>query len=126
MKYKNNQNFIGTIANWILVILFATSLAYAWYETPLHPDKAFYLLPSRFWELASGALLFKLHSHNRFIANTNFKLHVYLIFGVVLFIVNCFRTIFFKELNLYTRIQVKIALKSIDQELILKRKMSLF
>ncbi len=84
IKYRNNQNLIGAIANWLIAILFIASLVYAWYETPLHPDKAFYLLPSRFWELASGALLFKLHLQNRLTADSDFKLHLYLILGMVL------------------------------------------
>ena len=83
IKYKK-QVKIGLLANWLLAFLFVASLLYAWIETPLHPDKAFYLLPSRFWELAAGALLFKLHLHQKFIATSDFKSYFYLSVGMIL------------------------------------------
>lgn len=82
-KYKEHAR-IGFVANWILALLFVFSLVYAWYETPLHPDKAFYLLPSRFWELAAGALLFKLHLNNRFMANSVLISNLYISVGMIL------------------------------------------
>ncbi|MEQ9639859.1 MAG: acyltransferase family protein [Alphaproteobacteria bacterium] len=38
------------------------SLAYGGFETSFAPQNAFYLLPSRFWELAIGAALFQAHA----------------------------------------------------------------
>ena len=55
----------GLIANAPLVVLLTLSLGYAWYATTATPAQAFYLLPSRFWELACGALLFQLRSHDK-------------------------------------------------------------
>jgi peptidoglycan/LPS O-acetylase OafA/YrhL len=43
----------------LLPALALASLLFAAYETPTNPEAAFYLLPSRFWELAAGALLFQ-------------------------------------------------------------------
>lgn len=41
-----------------LPVLVLFSLIVSFYETPFAPQRAFYLLPSRFWELGAGALLF--------------------------------------------------------------------
>jgi peptidoglycan/LPS O-acetylase OafA/YrhL len=43
----------------LLPALAAASLLFAAYQTATSPVSAFYLLPSRFWELAAGALLFQ-------------------------------------------------------------------
>jgi len=83
IKYKNNPK-VNLFTNWLLALLFIVSLVYAWYQTPLHPDRAFYLLPSRFWELAAGALLFKLHLHKKFIADCDLKSNLFLIIGTIL------------------------------------------
>ncbi len=42
----------------LLPSLWLGSLAWAAFATAAAPDRAFYLLPSRFWELATGACLF--------------------------------------------------------------------
>ena len=41
------------------------SLGYCAYASSARADLAYYMLPSRFWELASGALLFRLHHAGR-------------------------------------------------------------
>jgi peptidoglycan/LPS O-acetylase OafA/YrhL len=43
----------------IFVMLGALSLVYAWHERSVDALRAFYLLPSRFWELAAGAVLYQ-------------------------------------------------------------------
>lgn len=43
----------------LLPLLAVVSLVLAWHETAASYDRAFYLLPSRFWELAAGAILFQ-------------------------------------------------------------------
>ncbi|MBU3014238.1 acyltransferase [Poseidonibacter lekithochrous] len=83
IKYKEHPR-VGIVANWLLASLFVFSLIFAWYETPLHSDRAFYLLPSRFWELAAGALLFKLHLHKNFLANSCLKSNIYMAIGLIL------------------------------------------
>ena len=54
----------------LLPALALASLLFAAYETPASPVSAFYLLPSRFWELAAGALLFQygISSRRRWVA----------------------------------------------------------
>jgi peptidoglycan/LPS O-acetylase OafA/YrhL len=49
-------------AIWLLPVLALASLFVAAYQTSASPLAAFYLLPSRFWELAAGALLFQAQS----------------------------------------------------------------
>ena len=44
----------------ILPLIAVVSLGFAWYGTRTAQVHAFYLLPSRFWELACGALLYQL------------------------------------------------------------------
>lgn len=61
-RLRRRGGTLGTIANALLAILLALSLGYGWYATAATPAQAFYLLPSRFWELATGALLFQLQS----------------------------------------------------------------
>ena len=46
----------------LLPLLLVASLIWSAYESHVAADHAYYLLPSRFWELAAGALLFQLHS----------------------------------------------------------------
>jgi peptidoglycan/LPS O-acetylase OafA/YrhL len=65
LKCRDEKGLVGRLANAILPLLLIASLAFSWYETLHAPDKAYYLLPSRFWELGCGAMLFKLHSHRR-------------------------------------------------------------
>ena len=84
IKYKENENFLGLIANWLLAALLLSSLLLSFLETSSNPNTAFYLLPSRFWELACGALLFKLHSRGRMIANSAIKQNLYLLAGIIL------------------------------------------
>lgn len=50
----------------MLPILALASLAYSAVQTSPEPLSAFYLLPSRFWELASGAILFQVIGARRY------------------------------------------------------------
>lgn len=70
MKWRQRKGTVGLLANWLLAGILTISFLYSWIETPAHPDRAYYLLPSRFWELACGAMLFKLHAQNRFVARS--------------------------------------------------------
>ena len=47
----------------ILPVIALLSLAVAAYETQFAHERAYYLLPSRFWELASGAMLYQFHTY---------------------------------------------------------------
>jgi peptidoglycan/LPS O-acetylase OafA/YrhL len=40
------------------------SLYWGWWQSQAHPIQAYFLTPSRFWELAAGALLYQLNSQS--------------------------------------------------------------
>lgn len=55
----------GTSRRWVNGVLPAVAvLSFAWavFESRAAPERAFYLLPSRFWELAAGVILFQVQS----------------------------------------------------------------
>ncbi|MCF8002728.1 MAG: acyltransferase [Chromatiaceae bacterium] len=60
LQLHHRRGWSGIGAKALLPTLLIGSLLFAWWATPRHPDWAFYLLPSRFWELAAGVLLFQL------------------------------------------------------------------
>ena len=64
LKRNDRRPVSGYLSRGLLLGLAIVSLTFAGFETVSHHDRAFYLLPSRFWELAAGALLYKLHSNN--------------------------------------------------------------
>lgn len=70
MKWRQRKDAAGVFANWLLAGLLVGSLLYSWIETPAYPDRAYYLLPSRLWELACGAMLFKLHAQNKLLTRS--------------------------------------------------------
>jgi len=84
LKFKDQPNIGGFIVNWLLVILLVSSLLFSIYETSNHPNNAFFLLPSRFWELACGALLFKLHARNKWTPDSGLNIRLTLILGTIL------------------------------------------
>ena len=62
LRYKERNKFV-----WALLPLLALiSLALSAIQTRDSPLEAFYLLPSRFWELAAGAILYQLIGTGRF------------------------------------------------------------
>jgi len=91
-RFKDNTSkyILKNTVKWLLVLLIISSITFAWYETSQNPVQAFYLLPSRFWELGLGALLFKLHLNNKFIFNSSFTHNVYLILGLILITIGFF------------------------------------
>jgi len=79
MHFKERNSMLSRTAIWLLPSLLLASLLFSWYQTTESPDKAFYLLPSRFWELACGALLYRFHSQGMLLskaANTN-RLYIF-------------------------------------------------
>jgi peptidoglycan/LPS O-acetylase OafA/YrhL len=54
-------------ADWLLGSLMFFSFATAIWETSAHPERAFYLLPSRYWELAVGVFLSTRHAQDRWV-----------------------------------------------------------
>lgn len=62
LRYKQK-----TALAWAVLPLMAfASLAISAYQTQAEPLSAFYMLPSRFWELAAGAMLFQVVGTRRF------------------------------------------------------------
>ena len=59
---KRNSSY-GFLVVWILPFLTLLSLGKAVYQSSSFPDRAFYLLPSRFWELGIGSILFQLQAN---------------------------------------------------------------
>ena len=61
LRAKDSQHHRVAFA--VLPVLALFSLALSAYETQIAHERAFYLLPSRFWELASGAMLYQFNSY---------------------------------------------------------------
>lgn len=84
LKGRVQKNIYGVFANALLPVLLLISLFFSWLETTAAPGNAFYLLPSRFWELACGAMLFRFHQQNTFLSNSNITANCSVIGGLVL------------------------------------------
>lgn len=80
----SSQKFLFLFSRYLLPILLIISLGYSYYETSANPQNAFYLIFSRFWELALGAFLFKLHVSNKLISHSNIINKLYFISGLIL------------------------------------------
>jgi peptidoglycan/LPS O-acetylase OafA/YrhL len=62
LRLRHRGDAARLVADWLLVLLTAASLAFSAYLSARSPAQAYYSLPSRFWELGAGALLFQLHA----------------------------------------------------------------
>jgi peptidoglycan/LPS O-acetylase OafA/YrhL len=65
---EESRLFFRNLPFMILLVLSASSFAFSILETSGDPLKAYYLLPGRFWELASGAILYELHERGFFVS----------------------------------------------------------
>ena len=81
---RSEEKAWTVLSQWLLAALFFLSLAYSSYQTGINHDAAFYLLPSRFWELAGGALLFRLHDQQRCLPFSRIAAQLALLAGAVL------------------------------------------
>lgn len=61
LRFRRNESFWGRISRYLLLLLILLSFIYSVYSSWQAPLFAYYGLPSRFWELAVGALLFQFH-----------------------------------------------------------------
>jgi len=61
LRFRNRESYWRRPSRHLLPVLFLASLCYSIYATRETPVSAYYGLPSRFWELAAGALLFQFH-----------------------------------------------------------------
>lgn len=84
LRWRNQKNLRGIFSNSLLALLFISSLLISWQQTGTKPDHAYYLLPSRFWELAGGALLFKLHANKYLIFKSKATIDACIIIGISL------------------------------------------
>jgi peptidoglycan/LPS O-acetylase OafA/YrhL len=84
IKYKEQKTFMGRITPYLLPLLFIVSLIYSWHETQSAPNHAYYLLPSRFWELVSGAMLFICHQQNKLIIQSKHNSNFAIALGIIL------------------------------------------
>jgi peptidoglycan/LPS O-acetylase OafA/YrhL len=84
LRFAKNKSVIGYLSRGLLVGLAVLSFVYAHSQTSSSPMQAFYLLPSRFWELAAGALLFQLHTSNLGLCRSRRMSTVVLAPGIVL------------------------------------------
>lgn len=61
LRLRASGNRYQRTALVVMPIVAVLSLVVSAVETQIAPSRAFYLLPSRFWELAAGTLLYQLH-----------------------------------------------------------------
>lgn len=61
LRLRINGNRYQRLALAVLPTIALLSLGFAMIETQVAHERAFYLLPSRFWELAAGAMLYQFH-----------------------------------------------------------------
>jgi len=86
LKYRDKKGIFGVTCKYILPLLLVLSLCYSAFETTARPDYAYYLLPSRFWELTSGAILFVLHNNKKCIANSYVARNFCIVAGFLLLV----------------------------------------
>jgi peptidoglycan/LPS O-acetylase OafA/YrhL len=58
-RFKDGTGVVGLAATGLLTGLSIVSFIFMWWMGGVNQDAAFYLLPSRFWELGIGAILFQ-------------------------------------------------------------------
>lgn len=94
LRRKSSVSFFKK--NLLLVFLLLTSVMWSWYETTTNLNNAYFLLPSRFWELGCGSLLYKLHCEHFFIAKRSITKNLMFIIGGLFF---AFSMLFSEENN---------------------------
>ncbi|MEM9906680.1 MAG: acyltransferase family protein [Cyanobacteria bacterium P01_D01_bin.44] len=84
LAFKNEQSLLGGLSRNLLPGLAILSLIQAYAQTTSDPNSAFYLLPSRFWEMASGGVLFTLQTKNIGFSKSTRQSSLLLLLGTVL------------------------------------------
>lgn len=92
LRQTLNNSFLAYLKKNIVLSAGAFSLAWAAIETSHEPQFAFYLLPSRFWELAAGAVLFQYHSKGQIIPQSIIGIHLTAILGSILIVLSLILT----------------------------------
>ena len=90
LKARNGDTPHRTVALLLLPIIAFASLILSLYETSEAQVRAFYLLPSRFWELAAGAMLFQLQTHRLFPSESSARSKWLLLTGATVLAVSFF------------------------------------
>lgn len=72
------------VGKYVVPALGALSLAWAAFETVRKPELAFYMLPSRFWELAAGAELLRRHSIGSWLPRSVYTSRLVALLGILL------------------------------------------
>jgi peptidoglycan/LPS O-acetylase OafA/YrhL len=75
---------LASLTRYFIPLLGALSLAWAAFQTKNDPQSAFYMLPSRFWELAAGAVLLQFHLSGYCIPRSVFHTRVLAGIGILL------------------------------------------
>ena len=84
VRYRNSCK-IKRILSWtLLIVITITSLIISIYETKTAPNRAFYLLPSRFWEMSIGAILLQFQVSYRFTLKSKLLTYILLLTGLIL------------------------------------------
>ncbi|MBN1820938.1 MAG: acyltransferase [Prolixibacteraceae bacterium] len=86
LKNSKGKSTLSKISGALLIVLTIFSFVISVFETSAFHDRAFYLLPARFWELAAGALLFQLHSKNTYIVKSKNLSSLFIVVGFALII----------------------------------------
>jgi peptidoglycan/LPS O-acetylase OafA/YrhL len=86
LNFRGKESVTGFIARVILPFLCIISFCFAIWETSVNHNRAFYLLPSRFWELAVGALLFQFHSKNFYVFKSQKMLSGLMLTGIMMIV----------------------------------------
>ena len=64
---RNRPSALRHAGTWLLAGILALSVAYAWRHSTQSPERAFYLLAGRLWELGMGAMVFQLQGGRKVI-----------------------------------------------------------
>lgn len=80
----SRNGLFSLAARLALPLLLFFSFLLCWRQTQSHPDQAYYLLPSRFWELASGAILFLLHRRQKLLPVSTLQIESCIWGGLIL------------------------------------------
>ncbi|MCS4292987.1 peptidoglycan/LPS O-acetylase OafA/YrhL [Comamonas sp. BIGb0152] len=86
LRYKDRF----TLARYVLPLCILISLGISACQTYFDPPSAFYLLPSRFWELAAGAMLFQTIGTRRLLPRNTTLMRLLLPGGLALVMVGFF------------------------------------
>lgn len=64
IKSRSGTQVTRRIGSLIFPTLAITSLIISWHQSANNPTDAYYLIPSRFWELAAGVVTYQAHASN--------------------------------------------------------------